>query len=167
MFRKAASSQDAVAQSMNSPWSSGIFREFEGERFDDLVESIRRDKDQSGLADLEWQFARLSQSEDLLHRTASELQLTVPFDQDPAVRAALQFVVAVVYSFVMVYLVLYNPWAAAAGAVGGIASAKTVWKLTGSEYDKLYNKKHYHPEKGMDAGPQPKNRRSKGDKGIW
>ena len=167
MLRKAANSHDAVAQSIDSPWSSGIFREFEGARFDALVESIRNDQDQDGLADLEWQFARQSQSKELLQRTAVELKLTVPFDHDPAVRAALQFVVAVVYSIIMISLVLYYPMVGAVTAVTGTATSKMTWTYVGGVYDKLYNKEHYHPEKDVDSAPRAKGRRPKRDKGVW
>ncbi|WP_258058818.1 hypothetical protein [Arthrobacter sp. B1805] len=157
-----------MAEAIESQWPGGIFRDFEGPRFDALVESIRKDEDRVGITELERQFERLGQSEELLQYAATELRLTVPFDHDPHVRAALQFVVTVVYSIVMVYLLVYLPVAAAIGTVTGTTpSALKVWKYTGTAYDKLYDKKHYHPEKGLDSSTQSKGRRSRGDKGVW
>ena len=168
-LRKAADSdelQDAVSNTFDSPGFEGLFRDFEGAQFDAVVESIRENMDRKGINDLERQFTRLPQSEDVLRRAATELDLTIPFDHDPAVRAALQFVVAAVYSLFMVSLVvLYPVLVAMTTVVVPPPSAPKAWKYIGTAYDKLYDKKHYHPENGIDP-PSDGPHLPKG-KGVW
>lgn len=144
-----------------------MLQDFEGERFGKLAASIREADDPALTADLEIQFEKVSNGDALLARTATELNLTVPFGHDPAVRAALQVVVTAVICMIMLFLVFNFPITALVATVTGSPTAVPTWKAVGKAYDRLYDKQHYHPEKRNRPLQSPKPRNQIGSEDVW
>ena len=131
--------------------------------FTSLIETIRTHQSTFNLEEIEAQFDQIPDGEALLTRSATEFGLTVPFTHDPVVRMTLQIIVTTIFTTFMLYLIAVAPTTIA--VLQTFVSTKTsveTWKAVGAAYDKLYDRKHYHPEKGtkrppLNGPPSPNN----------
>ncbi|WP_152915994.1 hypothetical protein [Arthrobacter sp. RIT-PI-e] len=136
--------------------------------FDSLVKSIREENNLVYTKELEKQFSTFPDSEALLTHSATELDLTVPFGHDPAIRAALQIIITAFLSLSILYMVIHVPiWPIITGVLGS-PTPKLTWCATGKAYDKLYDKKHYHPtKKQLPPAPPEGGHPRRRSPGAW
>ncbi|WP_160147674.1 hypothetical protein, partial [Arthrobacter sp. TS-15] len=129
-----------------------------------FARSLRETADEQILAEADALYTRVIGPESVSAAPLESLELTLPFEPDPYVRATLQLI-----SVLSVWAILFVAGSCAASipmlsgalyALGAPVPA-VVWKASGKAVDRLYGKGNYSPPK------QTSQKRRKRGKEIW
>jgi hypothetical protein len=152
-----------MLNAMPSSFQSSQWSTLNASEVEAFADSLRETADEDILAEADALYGQVLGTTSPLAGITNGLELTLPFEPDPYVRATLQLI-SVLAAWTVLWVVgtcaASIPVLSGALYAMGAPTPATVWKASGKALDRIYGKGNYSPPKQI---PKKKNR----EKGIW